>query len=103
MRHAKRGVAQTEGPAHFSGHWILQPRRFFSTRSFSRSSNSSICFRRDYFGVNIAPSRLVTPYVAGLFTKPGGQLYVNRGLGTIFIPMRVGAPPELTVYTLTRG
>jgi uncharacterized protein len=57
----------------------------------------------EFIDPNIAPSRLVTPYVAGLFTKPGGQLYVNRGIGTIFIPMRVGAPPELTVYTLTRG
>jgi predicted MPP superfamily phosphohydrolase len=57
----------------------------------------------EFIDPNIAPSRLVTPYVAGLFTKPGGQLYVNRGIGTIFIPIRLGAPPELTVYTLTRG
>ena len=43
------------------------------------------------------------PYVAGLFQKPGGQLYVNRGIGTIGIPIRIGAPPEITVYKLTRG
>lgn len=57
----------------------------------------------EFIDPNIAPSRLVTPYVAGHFQKPGGQLYVNRGIGTIFIPMRIGAPPELTVYKLTRG
>lgn len=57
----------------------------------------------EFISPEIAPSRLVTPYVAGLFRKAGGQLYVNRGLGTIFIPIRLGAPPELTVYTLTRG
>lgn len=57
----------------------------------------------EFIDPNIAPSRLVTPYVAGWFQKPGGQLYVNRGIGTIFIPMRIGAPPEITVYTLTRG
>ncbi len=50
-----------------------------------------------------APSRLVTPYVAGWFRKPGSQLYVNRGIGTIGIPIRIGAPPEITVYRLTRG
>jgi predicted MPP superfamily phosphohydrolase len=57
----------------------------------------------EFISPEIAPSRLVTPYVAGLFHKPGGQLYVNRGIGTIFIPMRIGAPPEITVYSLSRG
>jgi predicted MPP superfamily phosphohydrolase len=57
----------------------------------------------EFISPEIAPSRLVTPYVAGWFKKPGGQLYVNRGIGTIFIPMRVGAPPEITVYSLSRG
>jgi predicted MPP superfamily phosphohydrolase len=56
----------------------------------------------EFISPEIAPSRLVTPYVAGLFQRPGGQLYVNRGIGTIFIPIRIGAPPELTVYSLTR-
>jgi predicted MPP superfamily phosphohydrolase len=50
-----------------------------------------------------APSRLVTPYVAGLFQKSGGQLYVNRGIGTIFVPVRLGAPPEITIYHLLRA
>ena len=57
----------------------------------------------EFISPEIAPSRLVTPYVAGWFQKPGGQLYVNRGIGTIFIPIRIGAPPEITIYTLSRG
>jgi len=57
----------------------------------------------EFISPEIAPTRLVTPYVAGWFRKPGGQLYVNRGIGTIFIPIRVGAPPEITVYQLSRG
>lgn len=57
----------------------------------------------EFISPEIAPSRLVTPYVAGLFRKPGSQLYVNRGIGTIFIPIRVGAPPEITIYRLSRG
>ncbi len=31
----------------------------------------------------------------------GGKLYVNIGLGTVGIPMRLGATPEITVITLT--
>ena len=50
----------------------------------------------------LAPSRLVTPYVAGLFARTGGQLYVNRGIGTIGVPIRIGAPPEITLFELTR-
>ena len=55
----------------------------------------------EFISPEIAPSRLVTPYVAGLFQKQGGQLYVNRGIGTVFFPIRAGAPPEITVYQLS--
>jgi predicted MPP superfamily phosphohydrolase len=57
----------------------------------------------EFVSPEIAPSRLVTPYVAGWFQRPGGQLYVNRGIGTIAAPMRVGAPPEITVFELVRA
>jgi uncharacterized protein len=57
----------------------------------------------EFISPELAPSRMVTPYVAGLFQRPGGQLYVNRGIGTIGIPIRIGAPPEITLYSLTRG
>ena len=52
---------------------------------------------------DLSPSRLITPYVRGWFEKPGGQLYVNRGIGTIGVPIRFGAPPEITVYELVRS
>jgi len=29
-------------------------------------------------------------------------LYVNRGLGTIGAPVRIGVPPEITLLTLRR-
>jgi predicted MPP superfamily phosphohydrolase len=43
-----------------------------------------------------------TPYVSGWYEKPGGQLYVNRGIGTTGPPIRLGARPEITVLELTR-
>ena len=57
----------------------------------------------EFISPELAPTRLVTPYVAGWFGRPGGQLYVNRGIGTIAAPMRVGAPPEITVFELVRA
>jgi len=47
-------------------------------------------------------SRLSYTYTNGWYEKTGGKLYVNRGIGTIGFPIRFGAPPEITVFELTR-
>lgn len=42
-------------------------------------------------------------YVEGLFfLKDGMQLYVNRGIGTVGVPIRFRCPPEITVITLAQ-
>ena len=75
-------------------------------------------------------ARFLTPYIAGFFARPVGTpaglddaaawaasadvssapggvahsvLYVNRGLGTIGMPVRLGVPPEITLHTLRRA
>jgi predicted MPP superfamily phosphohydrolase len=48
-------------------------------------------------------ARIETPYVSGWYEKSGGQLYVNRGIGTTIIPIRVGARPEITLLELVGG
>jgi predicted MPP superfamily phosphohydrolase len=57
----------------------------------------------EYISPDISPARLITPYVRGWFQKGNSQLYVNRGIGTIFSPVRIGSPPEITLYELQRG
>jgi len=57
----------------------------------------------EFISPDLSPSRLITPYVRGWFEKAGGQLYVNRGIGTIGVPIRFDAPPEITVFELTRS
>jgi predicted MPP superfamily phosphohydrolase len=65
-----------------------------------------------------SPASLITPFVAGLYRLPFGPeghatghadtlhprpsafLYVNRGLGTFALPIRLGVPPEITALTL---
>ena len=39
-------------------------------------------------------------YISGLYELEGMFLYVNRGLGTIRLPLRFNCPPEVTVITL---
>ena len=65
----------------------------------------------------VSPARLITNFVAGLYRLPSGNvstqsaephgkpakdawLYVNRGLGTFGLPLRLGVPPEITLLTL---
>jgi predicted MPP superfamily phosphohydrolase len=44
--------------------------------------------------------RAVQPSLAGLSTVDGTQLYVTRGAGFWGPPVRVGAPPDITVISL---
>jgi len=39
-------------------------------------------------------------YIEGLFRFDHLQLYVNRGIGTVGLPLRLNCPPEITVLTL---
>jgi predicted MPP superfamily phosphohydrolase len=65
-----------------------------------------------------SPARFTTPFVAGLYRLPlpaeahaegpegtsrhqkSAFLYVNSGLGTFGLPVRLGVPPEITLLTL---
>ena len=51
--------------------------------------------------LNVA--RFATPFVAGLYRLQGRSCYVTAGIGTIALPVRIGAPPEITVVRLTRA
>ncbi|MGA8222686.1 MAG: metallophosphoesterase [Candidatus Acidiferrales bacterium] len=69
---------------------------------------------------SFSPAQFMTDFIAGLYRLPLGAssgagspaageddasgkqaaLYVNRGLGTIGMPVRLGVPPEITLITL---
>jgi len=57
----------------------------------------------DFLRRGLSFARLETPYVSGWYEKSRGRLYVNRGIGTTLVPIRVGARPEITVLELVRG
>lgn len=46
------------------------------------------------------PVKYFYPRWYGLFTEGKQNLYVNRGLGYLGVPCRVGMPPEITFITL---
>ncbi len=47
-----------------------------------------------------AAVRAVTPYVSGVYRRRKSTLYVSRGTGYWGPPIRVGAPPEITLLVL---
>lgn len=48
--------------------------------------------------LNVA--RFFTPYTYGLYRDGGSSIYVSAGLGTVAAPVRLGAPPEVTLIRL---
>jgi len=51
--------------------------------------------------INVA--RFVTPYVYGLYRRGRAAEYVTRGIGTIDVPVRFGAPPEIALLRLRKA
>lgn len=56
----------------------------------------------EILGENLNVARFWTPYVYGLYRSPQAAIFVSRGLGTVGIPMRLGAPPEVVCVRLCR-
>jgi len=56
--------------------------------------------RLPIIGAPIVRSALGRKYAAGLFHFGATTLYVNRGIGTVMLPLRVFCRPEITVFTL---
>lgn len=52
-------------------------------------------------GFSFSLADLRTPYPEGLFRIDDSRLYVSRGIGTTFTPIRLNVPPEITVLNLT--
>jgi predicted MPP superfamily phosphohydrolase len=49
---------------------------------------------------SINPARFFTPYVYGFYRDSNRAMYVTRGIGTVGVPARIGAPPEIALLRL---
>lgn len=43
---------------------------------------------------------IYTPFTRGLYRQQGSAMYVSSGLGTVAMPVRIGAPPEVSLLRL---
>jgi len=49
---------------------------------------------------DVSPARYYTPFVRGLYRIGKSAGYVSTGLGTVGLPVRLGAPPEVSLIRL---
>lgn len=49
-----------------------------------------------------APAASKFPVVAGIGRRGKTTMFVSRGIGTVYVPIRVNCPPEVAVLTLQR-
>lgn len=49
-----------------------------------------------------AVARRRFPILAGLGSRENTSIFVSRGVGTVYVPVRINCPPEVAIVTLTR-
>ena len=85
---------------HDPNHWIknIQYRNDIDLTLAGHTHGTQIGIRLP--GIRISPARLIYKAWGGLYGQSNNYLYVNRGLGTIGMPARIGMPPEITVIMI---
>ncbi len=49
-----------------------------------------------------AVARRRFPVLSGLGSRENTSIFVSRGIGTVYVPMRINCPPEVAIVTLKR-
>lgn len=87
--------------SHDPSHWDLQVKKDYKDIDITFSGHT----HGGQFGIEIpgfrwSPSQYAYKQWAGLYSHQDQHLYVNRGLGFLGYPGRVGISPEITVMEL---
>lgn len=106
----KKAVQGTESAAvklllsHDPSHWEAQVIPEFKDIDVTFSGHThGMQFGIEIPGFKWSPAKYIYKQWAGLYEKEGQQLYVNRGLGFLGYPGRVGISPEISVFELSNS
>lgn len=90
--------------SHDPSHWESQTLNHSKHVHLTLSGHThGMQFGIEIPGIKWSPVKYRYPRWAGLYEEKNKYLYVNRGMGFIGFPGRVGIWPEITVITLQRG
>lgn len=93
---------------HNPEHWSREVRKESNIDLTLSGHTHAMQMQVNLFGHKFSPAALRYDYWGGMYedvSKDGTpmHLYVNIGAGEVAIPMRIGATPEITVFTLKRN
>ncbi|PKP45022.1 MAG: hypothetical protein CVT95_09745 [Bacteroidetes bacterium HGW-Bacteroidetes-12] len=104
LEKAKQGCLQEDIKlllSHDPSHWDAQILKEHKDIAVTFSGHThGMQFGIEIPGFKWSPSEYLYPQWAGLYKKNEQQIYVNRGLGFLGYPGRVGILPEITVFEL---
>ncbi|MDQ3048734.1 MAG: metallophosphoesterase [Bacteroidota bacterium] len=87
--------------SHDPSHWSMQVKQEYKDVDITFSGHThGFQFGIEIPGFKWSPSQYVYKQWAGLYTEGNQHLYVNRGLGFLGYPGRIGIMPEITVMEL---
>ena len=90
--------------SHDPSHWSKQVLKEYKDVDVTFSGHThGFQFGIEIPGFKWSPSQYVYKQWAGLYTREGQHLYVNRGLGFLGYPGRLGISPEITVMELSNS
>jgi len=90
--------------SHDPTHWNGQVTKEFKDIAATFSGHThGFQFGIEIPGLRWSPARYVYPQWAGLYKQNDQYLYVNRGIGFLAYNGRVGIPPEITVFELSKA
>ena len=90
--------------SHDPSHWSMEVRKVYTDVDITFSGHThGFQFGIEIPGFKWSPSQYVYKQWAGLYKHNDQHLYVNRGLGFLGYPGRLGISPEITVMELYKS
>jgi predicted MPP superfamily phosphohydrolase len=89
--------------AHNPDHWVKEVNEKTKIPLTLSGHTHGFQFGLEVGNFKISPVQLIYKYWAGLYKSDDQYLYVNRGLGYLAFPGRVGIWPEITLIEMKRG
>jgi hypothetical protein len=93
-------ILMSHDPSHWEGEILDHSKHIHLTLS---GHTHGMQFGIEIPGIKWSPIKYIYPQWAGLYSKTGKYIYVNRGFGFIGYPGRVGILPEITVIELKKA
>jgi predicted MPP superfamily phosphohydrolase len=89
--------------SHNPDHWVKEVNEITRIPLTLSGHTHGFQFGIEVGNFKVSPVQLLYKYWAGLYKSDNQYLYVNRGLGCLAFPGRVGIWPEITLIEMKRG